>query len=138
LGGIELSGWKLVYDETPSELFRADEVDREHIAAGLYSLGLVLHKDGVIGDTVEGMPAAKAGIGPGMRLVAVNGRKFTADILRDALRDAKTGSAPIELLIENATYYKIYKVDYHGGERYPHLVRDMMKSDTLSEIIKAR
>jgi len=138
LGGIEASGWKLVYDETPSELFRADEADREHVGAGLYSLGLALHKDGVIGDTVEGMPAAKAGIGTGMRLVAVNGRKFTADILRDALRDAKTGSAPIELLIENATYYKIYKVDYHGGEKYPHLVRDMMKPDTLSEIIKAR
>lgn len=138
LGGIEASGWKLVYDETPSELFRADESDREHIDAGLYSLGLVLHKDGGIGDTIEGMPAAKAGIGPGMRLVAVNGRKFTAELLRDALRGAKSSSTPIELLIENATYYKVYKIDYHGGERYPHLVRDLSKPDTLSEIIKAR
>jgi predicted metalloprotease with PDZ domain len=138
LGGIEASGWKLVYDETPSELFRADESDREHIGAGLYSLGLALHKDGVIGDTIEGMPAAKAGIGPGMRLVAVNGRKFTADVLRDVLRSAKANSNPIELLVENATYYKTYKVDYHDGEKYPHLVRDPSRPDTLSEIIKAR
>lgn len=138
LGGIEASGWKLVYDETPSELFRAGESDREHIGAGLYSLGLVLHKDGLIGDTIEGMPAAKAGIGPGMKLIAVNGRKFSADILRDALRSAKSNSNPMELLIENATYYKTFKIDYHGGEKYPHLVRDPSKPDTLSEIIKAK
>jgi predicted metalloprotease with PDZ domain len=138
LGGIEASGWKLVYDETPSELFRADESDREHVGAGLYSLGLALHKDGAIGDTIEGMPAAKAGIGPGMKLIAVNGRKFSADVLRDALRSAKSNSSPIELLMENATYYKTFNVEYHGGEKYPHLVRDPSKPDTLSEIIKAK
>jgi predicted metalloprotease with PDZ domain len=138
LGGIEASGWKVVYDETPSALFRAGESDREHIWAGLYSLGLSLNKDGIVVDTIEGMPAAKAGIGPGMRLIAVNGRKFSADILRDALREAKNNSGLLALLIENATYYKTYNIDYHGGEKYPHLVRDPSRPDTLSEIIKAK
>ena len=82
--------------------------------------------------------AAKAGIGPGMKLIAVNGRRFSADILREAIRSAKTGSAPIELLVENDDYYKTYKLDYHGGEMYPHLVRDESKPDLLTEILKAK
>jgi predicted metalloprotease with PDZ domain len=138
LEGLEASGWKLVYNETPSELFRSDEEDRENTHAALYSLGLVLSKDGTIGDTVEGMPAAKAGIGPGMKLIAVNGRKFSADILRDALGAAKTGSAPLELLVENTTYFNTYRINYHEGEKYPHLVRDESKPDVLSDIIKPR
>jgi predicted metalloprotease with PDZ domain len=82
------------------------------------------------------MPAAKAGIGPGMMVIAVNGRKFSGDVLGDALKAGKTGSSPLELLVENTTYYKTYKIDYQGGEKYPHLVRDESKPDTLSEIIK--
>ena len=138
LEGLEASGWKLVYNETPSELFRSDEEDRENTHAALYSLGLVLSKDGTIGDTVEGMPAAKAGIGPGMKLIAVNGRKFSANILRDALGAAKTGSALLELLVENTTYFNTYRINYHEGEKYPHLVRDESKPDVLSDIIKPR
>jgi hypothetical protein len=42
------------------------------------------------------------------------------------------------LLVENADYYTIYKLDYHGGEQYPHLVRDEAKPDVLTEIITAR
>ena len=103
-----------------------------------YSLGLELNDDGTITDTIEGMLAAKAGIGPGMKLIAVNGRQFSPDVLRDALKSAKTGTAPIELLVENTDYYKTYKLDYHGGEKYPHLVRDESKPDLLSEILKAK
>jgi len=97
-----------------------------------------LREDGSIIDTIEGGPAAKSGIGPGMKVVAVNGRRFSDDVFRDALRTAKGNSTPIELIVENTEYFKTYKVDYHGGERYPHLVRDESKPDMLSEIIKAR
>jgi hypothetical protein len=84
------------------------------------------------------MPAALSGIGPGMKLAAVNGRKYTPEILREALRAGKGSSAPLELLVENTDYYKTYKIDYHGGERYPHLVRDESKPDLLTEIYKAK
>lgn len=137
LSGIEASGWKVVYDETPSELWKAEDGDSKTVGAALYSLGMFLRDDGTIRDTIEGMPAAKAGIGPGMIVIAVNGRKFSGDVLEDALKAGKTGSSPLELLVENTTYYKTYKIDYHGGEKYPHLVRDESKPDTLSEIIKA-
>jgi predicted metalloprotease with PDZ domain len=137
LDGIERSGWKLVYDQTRSPEVTATEEKNKTINAE-YSVGLTLEDDGRIVDTVEGMPAAAAGIGPGMKVVAVNGRKFTADVLRDALRAGKSSKDPLELLIENTDYYKTYKVDYHGGEKYPHLVRDETKPDVLSEIIKPR
>jgi predicted metalloprotease with PDZ domain len=84
------------------------------------------------------MPAAVAGIGPGMKLVAVNSRQYTPEVLRDALKAGKNGTAPLELLIENTDYYKTYKIDYHGGERYPHLVRDDSKPDLLTEIYKPK
>jgi predicted metalloprotease with PDZ domain len=109
-----------------------------HFVDAMYSLGLELRDDGTITDTTEGMPAAKSGIGPGMKLVAVNGRRYSADVLKDALKATKNGSAPIELLVENTDYYKTYKLDYHGGEKYPHLLRDESKPDMLTEILKAK
>jgi predicted metalloprotease with PDZ domain len=84
------------------------------------------------------MPAAIAGIGPGMKLIAVNGRQYSAEVLRDALRSGRGSSAPLELLVENTDYYKTYKLDYHGGERYPHLVRDDSRPDLLTEIYKPK
>jgi predicted metalloprotease with PDZ domain len=136
LGGIEASGWKLVYDDTRSPLVQAEEGYRDSVNAA-YSIGLWLKKeDGLVTDTVEGMPAARAGIGPGMKLVAVNGRKFSKEVLGDALRAGKNSSAPLELLVENTEYYKTYKLDYHDGEKFPHLVRDETKPDLLSDIIK--
>jgi predicted metalloprotease with PDZ domain len=103
-----------------------------------FAIGLALNDDGAISDTTEGAPAAKAGIGPGMKLVAVNGRRFSPEILRDAVRATESGTTPLELLIENTDYYKIYKIDYRGGEKYPHLVRDDAKPDLLTEILKAK
>jgi predicted metalloprotease with PDZ domain len=137
LRGVEGSGWKLVYDDTPSEMQRAAE-ENSHGVNVEDSLGLDLREDGTITDTIEGMPAALAGIGPGMKLMAVNGRHYSADVLHDALKAGKSGAAPLELLVENTEYYKTYKLDYHGGERYPHLVRDESKPDLLTEIYKAK
>jgi len=72
-----------------------------------------------------------------MKLLAVNGRRWTSEILREAIRRAKGGKEPIELLIENEEYFHSYRIDYHGGERYPHLVRNG-KPDLLSEIARMK
>jgi len=137
LGGVEGSGWKLVYDEYASDLDRAG--DREGKAVGAhYSVGLLFGTDGAIRDTVEGMVAAKAGIGPGMKVVAVNGRRFSAEVWHDAIRAAKTSTSPIELIVENTEYFRVVKLDYHEGEKYPHLVRDESKPDLLTEIYRAK
>ena len=137
LGGIEGSGWKLVYDETPSDMINSSGA-AYHFVPAAFALGLELRDDGGITDTIEGEVAAKAGIGPGMKVIAVNGRRFTPEILREAIKTARSSRAPIELLVENTDYYKTYKLDYHDGEMYPHLVRDASKPDLLSEILKAK
>jgi len=137
LGGLEGSGWKLVYDETAGDFLRTSE-HREARSDEAYTLGLLLKDDGEVIDTVEGMTAANGGMGPGMKIVAVNGRRFSPDVLHDAIKTAKGGSEPIELLVENTDYFKTYKLDYHNGEKYPHLVRDESKADLLSEIIKPK
>jgi predicted metalloprotease with PDZ domain len=136
LGGIEGSGWKVVYNESPSEMDRGEGGGRFIDVA--YSIGINIREDGTITDTIEGMPAAQSGIGPGMKLIAVNGRHYSPEVLRDALREGKTSIAPLELLVENTDYFNTFKLDYHGGERYPHLVRDDSKPDLLSEIYKAK
>jgi len=137
LGGIEGSGWKLTYDENASEMLSSSAGMYHFVPAG-FVLGLNLRDDGGITDTIEGELAAKAGIGPGMKVIAVNGRRFSPDVLRDAIKAAKNSTATIDLLVENDDYYKTYKLDYHGGEMYPHLVRDNSKPDLLSEILRAK
>jgi hypothetical protein len=68
--------------------------------------------------------------------VAVDGRAWSAKILRDAVKSSATNSAPIELLTENNDFYRTFKVEYHGGEKYPVLERDSSKPDLLGEIIR--
>jgi predicted metalloprotease with PDZ domain len=122
LGGIEHGGWRLVYDDRPNVFIHTGEQIGEYVDAA-YSLGFVVRKDGELADVVYGSPAYIAGIGPGMKLVAINGRAWSKDVLHDALRASKDSKQPIELLVQNAKFYKTYSVDYHDGIRNPHLER---------------
>jgi predicted metalloprotease with PDZ domain len=134
VGGMEASGWRLIYTDKPSDVLRTREIERHYVDVG-YSLGLLIRSDGTIMDSYFFEPAFKAGITPGMKLIAVNGRKFDGDVLRDAIREAKGTQQPIELLVENADYFKTYKLDYHEGEKYPMLQRND-NPDTLTDIIR--
>jgi len=137
LGGIEGSGWRVVYTDTPSEMSKLEEQERKAIDAE-YSVGLLLRaEDGTVIDTVHGGLAATAGIGPGMKLIAVNGRKFTPEVWHDALKATKAANGPLKLLIENTDYFTTYSLNYHGGEMYPHLEREASQPDLLSDIIRA-
>ena len=137
LAGIEGSGWKLTYDANRSEMMKAWEDDHDEINAS-FSIGLIVKEDGEIEDTIEGMDAARAGIGPEMKIVAVNGRRFSPQVFRDALTASKGSSQPLQLLIENTDYFRTFNLDYHGGEKYPSLVRDESKPDMLTDIIRPR
>ncbi|KZC41929.1 peptidase M61 [Rhodanobacter sp. FW510-R12] len=137
-GGIAAHGWKLVYTDQPSAAVKAIEA-RRHSADLTYSLGLSIGKGGDIADVLWDGPAFKAGISPGMTLVAVNSRDYDADALKDAVTAAaKDKSQPVELLVKNFDQYQTVRIDYHDGLKYPHLVRDNSKPDTLGELLKAR
>jgi predicted metalloprotease with PDZ domain len=134
-GGIERSGWKLVYNDQPNGLLQ--EVEKlAKFSDFSYSLGFNIAEDGKLDDVIMGSPAYQAGVGPGMKLVAVNGRKWSPAVLRAALKGAQGSSAPIELLIENAQFFKTYSVAYHDGDRNPHLERASDQPDILGDIVK--
>ena len=120
--GIERGGWKLVFTDQPNDRDKAVEKMRHGVNMA-YSIGLSASGSGNIYDVQWNGPAFKAGLVPGLTIVAVNGKDFSADALKDAVTAAKGGQAPIALLVKNQDVYATYKVDYHDGLRYPHLVR---------------
>ena len=134
-GGVEASGWKLVYKDEPNAYAKASS--RGGGADYTYSLGLSLNKEGVIGDVRWDSPAFKAGIGSGSTVVAVNGLAYDKDVLDEAVTAAKTG-APIELMLRDFDIYRTIRLDYRGGLRYPHLERIEGKPDTLTPMLTAR
>jgi len=134
LGGIQNGGWKLVYNATPSDMWKAYEEYRKVIDLS-YSLGLVVMEDGSIRDVKFNGLAKGAGLAPAQKIIAVDGRQFNPTVLRDAVEAATHRSEPMELLIKDGEYYKTYRIDYHGGPRYPHLERDASKPDLLSAVI---
>jgi predicted metalloprotease with PDZ domain len=132
VGGIVNGGWKLVLNDQALHL-----PGRRGNSGDVYSIGLQLGEDGTVGDAIVGSPAYNAGITSGMKVVGVNGRVYTHDGLEDAIAAAKDSSAPIALMVVIDDYYKTFNVDYHGGDKFPHLVRDEAKPDYLDDLIKA-
>jgi predicted metalloprotease with PDZ domain len=135
LGGIDGGGWQLVYDNQKNTTMAAAEKINEVLDLS-FSLGMILAKEGEVRDVIPGSPAYTAGLGPGMKVIAVNGRKWSKDVTRAALRAAVHNRQPIAILAENGEYFATYNVDYHEGERYPHLVRRQGAADILGDIIK--
>ena len=59
LAGLEGSGWKLVYTDTPSDLQRTrDAIEQD--GDFRFSLGLLLGRTGRVGDSIFFMPAQQA------------------------------------------------------------------------------
>ena len=137
LGGIEGSGWKLVATSEPNSWSRVEETAWQ-FANLTGSVGLRLKPDGTVVDVIPGSPAAAAGLGPGMTVAAVNGRAYDTARLRQAIRDGVAPGSPLDLLVRNDDEFATARVDYHGGERYPHLERNSSEPDLLTEILEPR
>jgi predicted metalloprotease with PDZ domain len=135
LGGIENGGWKLVYSDQKNTTMDAAEKSGGGLDLS-FSIGAILSKEGELRDVIPGTPAFTSGLGPGMKIIAVNGRKFSKDVMRAALKAGIKSQQPLVVLAENGDYINSYQVDYHGGEKYPHLVRAEGQPDLLSEIVK--
>lgn len=137
LQGLQLTGWRLIYDDTPNEFQTArDKVDEVEDLS--LSLGLRVKADGTVTDVVTGSPAHLAGVLPAMRLLAIDGHKWETGAARDAIVAAEKSTRPTELIVESGTAVHVWPVAYHGGLRYPHLVRDAAQPDRLSQIMAAR
>ena len=83
-------------------------------------------------------PAFKAGIGPGMVVMAVTDRAYYSDLLEDAVKQAKMDKKPIRLLVKEFDTFRTIELPYYEGLRYPHLERIEGKPDRLRAIYAPR
>jgi len=134
-GGIEGAGYRLVYTDA-ANMF----TDPWSLDGGLNayaSLGVHVAADGTVDNAWPSRPAYAAGLSNGMKIIAVNGRRFSTDDLKRAIAASKDSPSPIELIVENGSYFRTVQIDYHGGLRYPHLER-VGNVDVLAEIAAPR
>jgi len=135
MGGIEQSGWHLIYNDKPNTALQHQEA-RSKGADLNAALGFNVRDNGSIGDVVPESIAARAGLTPGARIVAVNGRAYSTARLRDALKASSKATTPMTLIVQNGEFFTNVSIDYHGGERYPHLERTTGKPDWMEMLVK--
>jgi predicted metalloprotease with PDZ domain len=132
LEGILGAGWQLEYTAEPNRLQKGHETEDKNLDLR-HSLGFIVSDESrAVADVVPGSAADRAGVAPGMHIVALGGEPWSKPVLQAALAAARHG--PLELLVEKDHRYRTLTVDYTGAERSPHLVRRGGTSDLLSQI----
>ncbi len=134
-GIAALSGYKLTYTEKPNYWSQLAESEAGGIDTR-YSLGMQVGQEGRIADVIVGGLADKAGFGPGMRILAINGRAYSWTLLRAAIQSAKGSGPAIEFIVENTGYFKVIRMEYHSGETYPQLERVEGTPARLDDILQ--
>lgn len=137
LDGLERGGYRLIYVEEPN----ADEkaMNGNWGSDFRYSLGFSLTGPTQRISAIQwGGPAFEAGIGVGWDLIAVGDRVATPEVLREAVTAAKSGEAPIRLILKNGQRIRTLDLSYTGGLRYPRLERIEGTRDRIGEIMTAR
>jgi predicted metalloprotease with PDZ domain len=138
LEGLTASGWHLTFTQEPTAVEKGESALKKNTDLS-YSLGFVLKEEGaVISTVVPGTPADAAGIAPDSNLIAVDERKYSKDVLADALKAGGTEPRAIRLLIEKDDTFKTVELLYAGHERHPHLERDASVPDLLTAILSPR
>ena len=119
LDGLARGGYHLVFTDVQSDYTKgADAIaNRTDLS---FSLGFVVDKDRTLSAVQWDGPAFKAGLTAGTQLIAVNGDPYEPDVLKTAITAARAG-APLELLVKAADRFRMVRIEYRGGLRYPHL-----------------
>jgi predicted metalloprotease with PDZ domain len=129
------AGYRFVLTDRPN-MFMSAALSIGHGIDTWYGAGLTLDKDATITDVREGSAAWRAGLGTDMTVIAVNGRTFSSGVWSAALRAATKSTAPILLIVQQGDRFTTIALDYHGGVKYPHLVRLPGTHDMLLDIMK--
>jgi predicted metalloprotease with PDZ domain len=137
VAGLTQSGWKPELSAEPAVMHRAHEADDRDIDLR-FSLGFYVNDDATLEDVVPGSPADAAGLASGERLVAVNGRKWSKEELRDALAATARGATTMTLLLQKDDLYRSVELHYSGGPREPRLMRVPGSVDLLTLIARPR
>jgi predicted metalloprotease with PDZ domain len=138
LEGLQAAGWSLALTNNPSSMHIAHEVDDRDLDMR-YSLGFYVDDEGAtIGDVVPKSPADLAGASPGSHVIAINGYKWSKELLHDTLSSPPDPSGKITLLVQKDDTFKTLELKYSGGERYPNLSRHPQTEDLLAKIAHPR
>ena len=137
LEGITQGGYRLVFTDEPTKWIKSGEKSGKNNDL-TYSGGFVVGNDGKISSVLWDSAAFNAGITVGTELVAVNGRKFDADALKNAIKTAAGNGPAPELLIHDGDVYRTVKLDWHGGLRYPRLEKAGAAPGTLDALLAPR
>jgi predicted metalloprotease with PDZ domain len=135
--GIEMAGYKLVWKDKPNPYAAAREKDGKSTSL-TYSLGFSLDKEGKVSGTLWDSPAFNAGIVTGAQVMAVNGKAYDTDAIKDAISAAKASKEPIELLVKRGDRFMTVPVDYHGGLRYPWIEPSGAGEQPLDRLLAPR
>ena len=131
LDGFTRGGYRLVYTNTPTEWFRANEKNRK-VTDLWFSGGFVLGKEGEITEVAWDGPAFNAGLTVGTKLIAVNDRALDTDDLKAAI---KARRSPLHLLLKTGDLFHTTQLDYDGGLRYPKLEKTGTETGTLDALL---
>jgi predicted metalloprotease with PDZ domain len=142
LEGLSRGGYRLIYTDTPSEIRKGRDEQRKYVDL-LFSIGIEINdkdsaRPGDLKVVMHDSAAFKGGLTEGARILAVNGIAYDPDVLKDAIRAAKDSSAPIEFILRVGDRYRVARVDYHAGLRYPHLERAGTGPALLDAILTPR
>lgn len=132
--GIIRGGYRLAYSDTrPGWMKQGNRPDA--VTSFATSIGISVKKEGTLSNVWWDSPAFRAGITPDMQIEAVNGMKFTLDVLRSAIKDAEKSKDSLKLLIKRGDRFQTIDLDYHNGLRYPRLERIADTPDRLDAIL---
>jgi predicted metalloprotease with PDZ domain len=137
LEGITQGGYNLVYTAEPTKWWKSIEKLRKGNDL-TYSGGFAIGNDGKIQSVLWDSPAFNAGLTIGDEVVALNGRAFDGDALKEAIKAAAgQGPAP-QLLVKSGDLFRTINLDWHGGLRYPRLVKTGRGNGTLDALLAPR
>ena len=134
LSGIFNGGYQVSYTDRPNKWEELIETG-SGVSNTWFSLEMAIDQQGFVRDVKIGGIADSAGFGPGMKIMAMNGREFTPNLLRYTLEESKSATASMEFIVSNSGFYKILHLDYHNGPRYPHIDR-IATPARLDDILK--
>ncbi len=138
LEGLTAGGWRLAFASEPTGVEKGDDGMEKHTDLN-YSLGFTLKDEAaVISSVAAGTPADLAGMAPGANLIAVNGRKYSKDVLQDALKAGGDATRTISLLLQKDEIFSTVDLHYAGHARHPLLERDSAAPDLLTMILSPR
>lgn len=120
MNGLVNGGYKLVFGDEPTPFFKNVEKNGKVINLQ-YSIGVNIGKAGKITAVTWDGPAFNAGLVVGSEIIAVNGKTYSDDAIKDAIKAAKDGKDPIRLIVKSGDRIREVAIQWNQGLRYPRL-----------------